>query len=177
MKNTLKRITQVSLILFLTIGLFSCNKDDSPTISSTSDYYVTAKIQNDEHNIDFVNKGIGSAIALKAEVVTSEGSTVNISLHGKNDSFAFFITYESYTIVDGERNEGLQVFSITKNANTKDSYVWGEVDGTFTITKETEQYIEGTFSFIGEHINKETAEVDGTINITEGKFKVKKENF
>jgi len=50
-------------------------------------------------------------------------------------------------------------------------------NGKLRITKETDTYMEGTFSFKGMLMTKEEIDNKNSVEVTEGKFKARKLNY
>ncbi len=157
MKNTLKRIAQISLILFITISLFSCDKDDEK-LSKTQ--YFKVKIDGVEHpfkNSVFVNKSSLNIGLITITPSDDSGKTISIVLAPENKNVEVTGTFTK------EFTAGFLIDGV--------SGVWDAdlKDRTITILTNNSEYIEGTFSFTGHNA------VDNSIKkFTEGNFKIRK---
>lgn len=161
-------------ILFLSIILLSCNKNEPGDGDLGTEYYLTAKIQGAGYDIDYENNFLVLAINVQTQLSVSK--VITSIPQDENTEFSFSLDYEFYGIESPETN--YQSFRITIG----ESNSWATItalendipDANFTITKETDTYIEGVFSFIGTRFHQNTGEIIDTINVTNGKFKAKK---
>ena len=161
-------------ILFLSIILLSCNKNEPGDGDLGTEYYLTAKIQGAGYDIDYENNFLVLDINVQTQDVVKK--SIVSTPQDENTEFTFAIDYEYYNIESPETKYQLYIISIGE------SNLWGTIpllendtpDANVTITKETDTYIEGVFSFIGTRFNQNTGEIIDTINVTNGKFKAKK---
>lgn len=161
-------------ILFLSIILLSCNKNEPGDGDLGTEYYLTAKIQGAGYDIDYENNFLVLAINVQTQLSVSK--VITSIPQDENTEFSFSLDYEFYGIESPETNYPFYTISIGESNSwiTITALENDMPDANFTITKETDTYIEGVFSFIGTRFNQNTGEIIDTINVTNGKFKAKK---
>ncbi len=152
-----KRIIKIATILFLGTLTFSCNNDNHVKFTE-DDIYFKVKIDGAEHvfqNNIFVNSS-SFKIGLIA-INPNDGKRKSISIVLAPDDTGmkgtFTEEFSASFIEDGQAG------------------TWSEDrgNGTITITNNNDDFIEGTFSFMGKN------KVSGTTKIfAEGEFKAKK---
>lgn len=119
---------------------------------------------------------------MNIEVDSTVAKKIVATAEDDNIDFSVSIDYEYFHISDPTFSPKSFVVSIKEN---EEYQVWGTIvvassdgdmppDANFTITKETDTYIEGTFYFQGMRLDPNTGEIADTINVTNGKFKAKK---
>jgi len=162
----MKIILKIAIVLFLVTLIPCCNKDKT----QKSKPFLTAKIDgvnysfNDKvdlngtkeisHIINGFNEELKTRIMLGLNLENQKTGTFEL----KHNTV---LVYHSHNIFKGKR--------IRYIWHAKESVIGSS--GTITIIKNTDAYIEGTFSFNGVGAVK----VDTSIKkITEGKFKVLK---
>ncbi len=108
MKNTLKRIIQASLILFITINIFSCsNDDDAPQLTpQQADVYVAGYQSNGTN---------------KVATVWKNGTATNLT-DGSNDASAksVVVSGDDVYVVGTEYNGTKRVAKLWKNGIATD---------------------------------------------------------
>jgi len=168
MKNSILKITLcLSFILLFT----SCNTDDdneggSPVIGNT---FLTAKVNgvNFEASEEVIFVAFGGALSDQSGIVGTNEDGYEIS----------FILPNPLTEGTIDRStmdtEFITVLSYSESPNNAR---WGvsnddnrETPFTITISNIDENFVEGTFSFVGTNIEDNT-----TIEVTEGQFKAEK---
>ena len=185
-----KIIFKITLPLFLSIIIVGCGSKDKPVkdkgtpiLSTKNDTYITAKIMRNGKVFNY--SSTSDVMFIKAEV--SELVMENVISEDKNSGYKIQLaivnrktdidlTEEqkiSYAITKEEEGKELNwmtsaLLGSDKNKNPK---------GKFTITKETDTYMEGTFSFKGMLMTRDKIDTKNNVEVTEGKFKAKKMNY
>lgn len=160
--KTLKSIfPKTAFILLLAVMISSCSTNDD---SVQSDYYLTAKIDGKEFSTDPKNTLV-SFNASNTQIFTitginNSGSRITLTLPFPSpDPVGTFDTFSDENIFMSFVSLDVDIWGASADSS------FGEI----TILKNNNDFIEGTFYFIGSHPLKTE-----TINITEGKFKTKK---
>lgn len=148
-------------ILILTLTVYSCSKAPKKEQQPQGrQVFLTATINNTEVT------ATTTVLAIKTEVsgVTFYSLAAEDKTRGYN--FMFFFKAFAKGAPDNVNNAN-QSFSIEHN---KKGYIASKENLKFVITKENDNYLEGTFSFEA----KERKE-NKTITVSNGKFKAKKQ--
>ncbi len=158
---------------FLLLLIIACNKDkgdkdENPTPTETNDYSTTAKIDGNSFTSvsSIVTTKIGQQIIFGMTATDAYGNFIKITL------------YKGYTKEGTYQfgNDSKNINVISYNVLKPNVLYWTSVQetgtGTMTVTKDNDNYVEGTFSFEGVSVFDSS-----TKKITEGKFKAKKNNI
>lgn len=160
--KTLKKIfSKTALILLLAVVINSCSTNDD---SVQSDYYLTAKIDGVEFSADPKNTLV-SFDPMNTQIFTitginNSGSRITLTLPFPSpDPVGTFDTYSDENIFMSFVSLDVDIWGASADSS------FGEI----TILKNNNDFVEGTFYFIGSHpLQSETIEV------TEGIFRAKK---
>ncbi|PCJ64365.1 MAG: hypothetical protein COA58_13505 [Bacteroidetes bacterium] len=165
----MKQSLILSFLVFLAaIGLTSCKGDESsPKTSSNTSYYFTCKIDGEE----FVSSSESSVVSYAADF--SEYFNIQgIDVMGNKLSLTLQSPTQIGTFETGDPGTPTQTIaahyatqSPVENWSTRDD----NGKGTIIVSKNTETYMEGSFSFTAMNAIDSTTKV-----FTEGEFKVRK---
>jgi len=174
----MKTLKTSMAFFILTIILFGCNSDGGDPPNGTSSYYVEADVAIEgQEPFHFKNAGPGSAINIKVEV----SGVGQLQLYGNDEvnNRQFLIMYNYYELTDPTVNLS-QSYQLGFSDSESIGYVTESIIeyptdcyGNFTITNETVNYLEGTFSFKGIEMDQ-LGNFGIKAEITNGKFKIKK---
>ncbi len=158
---------KTAIVLFIVVLTFSCNKDRK---LEKNEPFLVAKV--DGINYSFNNRVDLNGTKELSHIINGYNeelkTRITLGLNLDNQKTGTFelkhntvLVYHSYNVFKGKR--------IRYIWHAKESEIGSS--GTITITKNTDTYIEGTFSFNGVGATK----VDTSVKkVTEGKFKVLK---
>ncbi len=185
-----KTIFKIMLSLFLSVTLVSCGKKDksvkgkdTPILSAKDDTYVTAKITRNGNVFNY--SSTSDVMLIKAEV--SELVMENLITEDGNSGYKIQLAIVNRkTNIDLTEDQKIS-YAITKEEDGKElnwmttALFGGDTNqspkGKFTITKETDTYMEGTFSFKGMLMTRDEIDNKNIVEVTEGQFKAKKLNY
>ncbi len=185
-----KAIFKIMLSLFLSITLISCGKKDqaakgkdTPILSTKNDTYVRAKITRNGNVFNY--SSTSDVMFIKAEV--SELVMENLISEDGNSGYKILMAIVNRKInIDLTEDQKIS-YAITKEEDGKElnwmttALLGGDKNqspkGSLKIIKETDTYMEGTFSFKGMLMTKDEIDNKNIVEVTEGKFKAKKLNY
>ncbi len=151
----------------------SCNTKSEKLNLNEDSYYLTVKINGIKHTFnDKIDLKSTTSLSNIINGYNKEEKTrITLGLNLNNKKTGTFNIEDNITLVYHSKItfKGKPIHYIW---HAKKS-VLGSL-GTITITKNTDAYLEGTFSFKGIGSTK----IDSSVKIfTEGKFKIKKQKF
>jgi len=186
-----KAIFKIMLSLFLSITLIGCGKKDqaakgkdTPILSTKNDTYVRAKITRNGNVFNY--SSTSDVMFIKAKV--SELVMENLISEDQNTGFKIQMGLINRQTTNTDLKDSQKIsYAITKEEDGKElnwmttALLGGDKNqspkGKLIITKETDTYMEGTFSFKGMLMAKDEIDSKNIVEVTEGKFKAKKLNY
>lgn len=171
--NGFKFFKQCFLLLVLfSLTLSSCSKDDDENASGDGGGEMTANISGVGSFKSFPasSNAVKQTIASTSTMLVVQGT--NSDGHGITMTIMGYTGEGTYDFTFGPVNSSSAIYTKTDVNNPMDTQSWSSQymtgsTGTITISEETEQGVEGTFSFKGKNGNDDTIKT-----ISEGKFNV-----
>lgn len=163
----MKNLKKITILLFATLLWVSCASNDDNPDGSEGGEFLTAKVNGT--NFSSFEDSIGASIG-------TGGAGDVLAVQGSNTGGDYIrINLTSYT--------GIGTYTIGNSITNVSSIAYGSVtplgawtstfdigNGSVEITDDNSDFVEGTFSFTGINNSDNT-----TKNVTEGKFKAKKQ--
>jgi hypothetical protein len=147
------------VLLALVAGFaLSCSSDDNGSNGTSDDMYVNFKLNGEL--VELIEPATTSSLASVISASEGEGNTLKyIALWMPNEP-----TLGSHAITLASPSD---LDAYTANMEIGNDVFFDAESGTLTVTSIDAEYIEGTFSFTGEHEGT-------TYTVTEGEFRAYK---
>lgn len=162
-----------SILVLSILAISSCSKnDDNEDNPAGGSEYLTAKVNGanytggSEHG-DFITASVNSG-TLSFQGTNNSGSGINFSIinYSGEGTYATGNELNNMNLI-----QYIEVSPMGTWISNGVLVPLGLEPGEIKVTKQTEDYVEGTFKFVGYNSQDET-----TKTITEGKFKANLEN-